>query len=214
MLRTTVDHLVIVAPSREAGVAYVSEALGVSPQPGGEHPRMGTHNALVRLGESMYLEVIAVNPAAPSPSRPRWFQLDAMDPPGLSRLLTWVARTTDIEAAVARSPVPLGDVEAMQRDALSWQITLTADGRPPLGGVAPSLIQWSSGIHPAEALPDCGCTLLSLELRHSKAHRVAALLEHIGFDGPVVVGAPSRGEPDHLLARIRTPGGIRTLGEP
>ena len=60
-----IDHLTITAPSLERGAAFVAEALGVALQPGGEHPRMGTHNQLLRLGDDCYLEVIAANPVAP-----------------------------------------------------------------------------------------------------------------------------------------------------
>jgi TusA-related sulfurtransferase len=36
---------------------------------------MGTHNCLMQLGEAMFLEIIATDPAA-SPQRRRWFALD------------------------------------------------------------------------------------------------------------------------------------------
>ena len=39
---------------------------GVAPQPGGKHVAMGTHNALLRLGERVYLEIIAIDPEARS----------------------------------------------------------------------------------------------------------------------------------------------------
>ena len=74
--RSIIDHLVIAVRSLEDGVAYITEQLGVLPVPGGEHPRMGTHNALVRLGDTTYLEVIAANPGAATPQRARWFGLD------------------------------------------------------------------------------------------------------------------------------------------
>lgn len=58
------DHLTITAPTLESGAEFVRRSLGVDPQPGGEHPRMGTHNLLRRLGDSLFLEVIAPDPAA------------------------------------------------------------------------------------------------------------------------------------------------------
>jgi hypothetical protein len=61
-------------------VEYVRQTLGVSPQAVGEHPRMGTHNYLLKLGEKFYFEVIAINPNASQPNRPRWFELDEPDP--------------------------------------------------------------------------------------------------------------------------------------
>jgi len=47
-----IDHITVTAPNLEAGAQFVRESLGVAPQTGGEHPRMGTHNLLLRLGSS------------------------------------------------------------------------------------------------------------------------------------------------------------------
>src|SRR5262245_56050439 len=102
--RCHIDHLVVTAPTLEAGAEHVERVLGVPLQKGGAHDRMGTHNLLLRLGDSLYLEVIAPDPAAPPPSRPRWFELDgprAAEP----RLAAWVARTSDIRRAVDSLPV-------------------------------------------------------------------------------------------------------------
>ena len=65
---------------------------------------MGTHNSVLRLGEAMYLEIIAVNPVAPRPSRPRWFELDRLETDSAPRLTTWIARTHDIHAAARAAP--------------------------------------------------------------------------------------------------------------
>ena len=46
----TADHLVVLAPSLASGVAWAEVTLGVTPGPGGEHPLMGTHHRLLRLG--------------------------------------------------------------------------------------------------------------------------------------------------------------------
>ncbi|MGH8810040.1 MAG: VOC family protein, partial [Noviherbaspirillum sp.] len=79
------------------------DVLGVSPQTGGEHPRMGTHNLLLRLGEALFLELISPNPSAPAPTRPRWFALDTLGRQSPPRLSTWVVRSADIQAASAAS---------------------------------------------------------------------------------------------------------------
>ncbi len=70
------DHITLLAPNLAAGRDHVQELLGVSPEEGGAHPTMGTHNLLLRLGDSLFLEVLAIDPDAPSPPRPRWFGLD------------------------------------------------------------------------------------------------------------------------------------------
>ena len=208
MLKCAIDHLVITASSRESGVAFIADALGVVPRLGGEHPRMGTHNALVRLGDALYLEVISINPRTPAPASPRWFELDRLTPSDPPRLANWVVRTTDIQAAVERSPLDLGRIETMTRGALTWQITIPPDGIMPLDGMAPSLIQWSTPEHPAKTLPDVGCSLEVLEIQHSQARLLETYLRDVGFEGPITI---SSGRPS-LRARIRTPNGVCVLG--
>src|ERR1700737_3332136 len=132
MLHSHIDHITVTAPSLAVGVEYVRQALGVVPQAGGEHPRMGSHNCLLKLGDAVFLEVISINPDAPPPSRPRWFELDQPDLNRYPRLAMWVARTNDIQAAVNASPVFAGDVEPMTRGRLEWLITIPKDGSPPL----------------------------------------------------------------------------------
>src|SRR5215471_3447822 len=69
------DHITVAALSLEDGVAFASATLGVSIPPGGAHVQMATHNHLLRLGDTLFLEVIAPDPSA-SVARPRWFALD------------------------------------------------------------------------------------------------------------------------------------------
>src|SRR5215218_4849383 len=120
----TLDHLVVTAPTLEAGAAWVEAALGARPGPGGVHERMGTHNLVLSLGPAAYLEVIAINPAAPPPGRPRWFGLDELEPDAPPRLAAWVCRTTDLDAL---KDLP-GPIETMTRGPLTWRITVPPDG--------------------------------------------------------------------------------------
>ena len=69
-MKLAIDHLVIAAPDLESGANHVADLLGVAPQGGGAHPRMGTHNRVMGMFGGMYLEVIAIDPAAPAPERP------------------------------------------------------------------------------------------------------------------------------------------------
>lgn len=210
IVRSRIDHLVVTAPSLAEGAEFLRQALGVEPQPGGEHPRMGTHNLLVRLSSDVYLEVIAINPGAPAPGRPRWFQLD--DAPAGSRLATWVARTNNIDAAAAAATEPLGNVASMTRDSLHWKITVPSAGRMPLNGVAPALIQWAAPPHPASRMQDLGCTLVRLEAFHPEPQRIQSLLEAIGFEARLDVLPLDPGGSPHLVAHIATPHGLRSLG--
>ena len=206
------DHLVITAPTLATGIAYIEQTLGVSPQAGGEHVRLGTHNALLKLGHGFYLEVIAVNPAAPTPQRARWFGLDDLAAGSKPRLATWVVRTDDIDAAAAASEVSLGPVEQMSRGALQWRITIPTDGKLLMDGVMPSLIQWNTSSHPTDSMKDLGCVLTKLEGCHPKADVIAENLKLIGLQSHVAMHRPAAGQRPHLLALIQTPTGLHPLG--
>lgn len=208
MLACSLDHLVVTSPSLAAGSAFIREILGVDMQPGGKHPRMGTHNQLLSLGPSVYLEVIAVDPSAPRPGRPRWFGLDGEPGDVCPILSTWVVRTTDIREVTASCQESLGQIMAMERGELHWLITVTADGMPLLDGAAPALIEWPVNVHPAAGLDDQGLRLLSLEILSSDPQRIQRLLSSLNFSGPVqVMKAPET----RLCAIIDTPRGVRRL---
>lgn len=212
---TELDHLAIAAHTLEQGLAHVREALGVDMPYGGKHPRMGTHNHLLRLGERVYVEIIAIDPSAPPPPRPRWFQLDD---PALQaelrvapRLVTWVVRTTQIAEVLLASSRPLGAIEPMTRDDLRWLLTFPNDGALVDGGMFPAVIQWPAGPHPANRLRDLGCTLERFEAQHPDPAAYRRDLASIGADRHVEITQAAPGARAALVAHIRTPEGIRVL---
>ena len=212
MSNSRVDHIVVVAPSLEAGGAFIQRRLGVQPQQGGEHVRMGTHNLVLRLGDTMYLEVISINPQAPSPPRPRWFELDRLSAQSEPRLACWVARTTDLPASLAASSEYLGHGESMSRGSLEWSIAVPEDGSLPLNGAAPHLIQWNTVDHPASHMQDHGCRLVRLELFHPEPKRLQALLDSLHFAEPAVAVSVETAQIPGLVAHIETPQGLRSIG--
>ena len=153
------DHLVVAALNLEEGAAWVASRLGATPAGGGKHVAMGTHNRLLSLGPECYLEVIAIDPDAPPPGRPRWF---SMDTPAMAArlargpaLVHWVARTDDIAHELAGRPV---EIMEMQRGEFRWRIGVPPDGLLVEEGATPTLIQWISR-SPAPVLPDAGVRL-------------------------------------------------------
>ena len=162
---------------------------------------MGTHNRLSGLGPGEYLEVIAVDPEADAPERPRWFDLDRRN--GGPRLATWVARTDDLDAALARYP-EAGRPVTFARGAYRWRMAVRDDGAMPFDGCFPALIEWRSA---RPAFPDAGLRLVALRLAHPEAETLAPLLAALMDDPRVTVeaGAPS------LTATIDTADGPRTL---
>jgi hypothetical protein len=210
-VRCELDHLVVGCADLERGAAWLRARLGVDPEPGGSHTAMGTHNRLLKLGARVYLELIAIDPAAPAPARPRWFELDApalrarlADAP---QLIAWVVRCDDLDAACARVPA-LGRAQAMARGDLRWRIAIPDDGRRPYDGVLPAVIQWEGDAHPAERLPERGCALRALELAHPAAAELRAVFRALRIAGPVELAAGACA----LRARLLAPGGQVSVG--
>lgn len=156
------DHLVVAARTLDQGLDWCEATLGVRPSAGGQHVFMGTHNRVLDISSAQfartYLEIIAIDPSLPPPPHARWFDLDdaalqreLIDTP---RLVHWVARVADIDAACAAqraAGIDCGVVTRAERGALRWRITLRADGRRMDGGASPALIRWD-GPHPTDAM--------------------------------------------------------------
>ena len=196
------DHLVVTAANLGEGARWLQARLGVAPGPGGRHALMGTHNRLLSLGPDCYLEVIAPDPDAPDPRRPRWFGLDGRREPALT---DWVVRADDLDAALAAAPDGAGEATALERGDLRWRMGITADGRTPLGGAHPMILRWD-GPGAAERLPAAGCRLVSLTV---EAPEAAPLRAALPLEDPRVRIVP--GPTLRLSAEIDTPDGRRTL---
>jgi hypothetical protein len=202
----SLDHLAIATTSIEN--RWLDDLLEVDLSPGGKHARMATHNRLLRLGATSYLELIAIDPQATAPGHARWFELD--EPAMQARIATgprlvhWVARVETTE--LPPLPFDVGPWERFQRGDLSWQLTVRADGKLPAEGVVPSLICWDGGAHPAARLPDRGVSLERLELSHPRAAEIQRQLDLLGLD---LRCAPS--PVPRIVAHLRTPGGVTAL---
>src|SRR5215475_2702080 len=90
------DHLVFAVPDLVQGIERMQRLTGVRAQLGGQHPGVGTHNALLSLGGRQYLEIIAIDPAQ-TQLADRYQILNTLDTP---RLILWAA-VMDNAAAMA-----------------------------------------------------------------------------------------------------------------
>lgn len=207
------DHLVLATRDLDLGTAWLEQRLGVALAGGGWHSRMGTHNRLLHLGDDFYLELIAIDPQAQAPGRPRWFELDRREalPAGRPRLVHWVARSDDILRDAAASTEALGDILAMERGDYRWRITVPPDGHLPGNGLVPTLIQWEGPVHPAANLPDAGCRLMKLEGFHPQPVRIRTALTGLGLASRLDLHECAADEAPQLVAYIRTPEGLVEL---
>lgn len=199
------DHVAIAGETLAAARAHVEEALGVSLQPGGAHDVFFTHNALLGLEDGLYLEAIAINPDAPKPQRPRWFDLDRFS--GGPRLTNWICRADDLDAALAAIPAPLGHPVDLQRGDLRWRMAVPDSGLLPFDNCAPALIQWQTDRHPATMLAVSGVRLSRLTVCHPDAAALEALLAHHLADDRIAFETG----PAALCAAFATPHGPREI---
>ena len=207
-----VDHLVFAATTLAQGIDWFGELTGIVAQPGGKHAGMGTHNALVKLGDRLYLEIIAIDPEGEPPARKRWFDLDDGDLRAdlLERpqLIHWVARTRDLDLAIARAGYETGPASPFSRGPYRWRITVPDDGTRPGRGVLPTLIQWDVPQHPADALPDAKASLTQLGATHPDPAPIRKSLERLGLDSEMRV---TYDRVARLAAMLRTPRGLVAL---
>ncbi len=203
-----VDHLVYAAPSLDAGIEAMAERLGVTAAYGGKHTGIGTHNALISLGRSVYLEIIAPDPDQPQPSEPLPFGLGELHEPGLA---AWALAVTEIEArakSARDAGYDPGPVISMTRalpegGELRWRLCLR---RPAAGdGLVPFLIQWDPGPHPSASSPG-GCTLTDLTAEHPRPGDVSRMMSALGVDLPLAEAARPA-----LIATIEGPHGTVVL---
>jgi hypothetical protein len=215
-----VDHLVVAAESLEQGIAWCEQTLFVSPQAGGEHPLMGTHNRVLKIATDdfarAYLEIIAIDPAAPDPRRKRWFDLDDPDlrrairhEPRLIHFVASCDNPVDGSRALHTLGIDRGPMLEARRQTpaglLEWNISVRDDGQRLFYGALPTLIEWGE-LHPADSLPDSGLSLVSLMASHPRPDDLFAAYMCIGLKQVGVDAGPP-----NLAATLMTPLGEVTL---
>lgn len=198
----TLDHIAVSTTELTTGAAEVEAALGLPLAPGGQHAAMGTWNRLLSLGPEEYFELIAIEPGAPGPDQPRWFDLDNFG--GATRTTNWICRCDDLDEALAQAPPGIGVPWSLQRADLKWRMAVPKDGKLPFDGLFPALIEWEVSAHPAPRLPDSDVRLTKLELFSPDADALRTALNPIIDDARIEIvqaDAPS------MVAVLQTPKG-------
>lgn len=188
------DHLVFVVPDLAAAIEDFERQLGIAPTFGGRHPGIGTHNAILPLLDETYLELMAIDPDSPPPSRARPFGLDELAEP---RLAAWAVRSRDIASDVDRSRergFDPGLIVAMNREepsgeVLHWKLSL--DPRRFGEGVVPFVIDWQTSLHPTSRAigSTARCVLSAFSAEHPEPDSIRSALESMHVALEVETGA-------------------------
>jgi hypothetical protein len=207
------DHLTVIAPTLPEGVSHVRDCLGFDVPFGSRHDYMGTHNHRLQLGNSIYLEIVALDPEGNDPGRSRWFGVDNQgqvraDWDEGRRLRGWVANTEAIDSVLTTHAAIFGDKVPLPVADPTFAFTIPKDGSLPLDGAAPSIIDHRGDSSYIATIPDLGARLSSLTLEHPDPTGIQAFFRELAVDHPpVVVYGPKL----RYRALIETPGGLKKL---
>lgn len=143
------DHIVLGSLTLDEGTEFVENILQAKLSDIGYHKDMGTHNRVIRISESVYLEVIAIDHKTINLNNRKWFNLD----------------NSKLQSKLKKSPQIIGYVIEYNnmnvtkyydpffessRDIFKWQFAMPTfnnnilDSEIIEAGIIPSLISWKS----------------------------------------------------------------------
>lgn len=203
------DHIVYGVPNLSQAIKEFQEKTGVTPTIGGKHKGLGTHNAIVSLGNLRYIELIALDPDASIKNRalPSWCAplLDITKP----EIMTWAIQTDNMTQLITQlnsfnlqiDPPQLFSREKPDSTTISMELAFKKQPPAPYDGIIPFLINWKS-IHPTKTM-ESRCQIKNWYGTHPKADEINAIFSKVGIVF-VVKKAPSVSM--HLV--LNTPKGI------
>jgi hypothetical protein len=205
------DHLLVGAPTLEAGVVWLEERTGVRAIPGGSHPGLGTWNALASLGPSRYIEIIAPDPGQPGVETVYVHGLRDFKEP---RVVTWAASMPNLTAGFETTISPDLSCEPVRQGSrirtdgvrLSWTLAFPRHRlHGVFAGALPFLIRWDTPAnHPGLSTPP-GLSLRTMTIRHDEDAALRAALASLGIEGGIERG------PTSIQVELTTPRGIVLL---
>ena len=164
MTNNSIDHIIWACPDLESGIDQFEKMSGVRAVTGGKHPKLGTHNALLHLGNRSYLEIVAPDPDQDGGPWSRSMQ-ELTEP----ILLHWVIARSNLDDYTNGLSGLIGgdnEVGSISRQhptlgMLSWEILLLP--KHDHGCLVPFLIDWGDSTHPTELL-ERQCTMRNVRI--------------------------------------------------
>ncbi|HEX6324001.1 MAG TPA: VOC family protein [Vicinamibacterales bacterium] len=202
-----IDHLILGIDDLDRGIADFEGMTGVRPVIGGVHPGRGTRNALVSLGEGVYLEIIAPDPkqSVESDMVRELKPLMTLTPVG------WAVGTDDLfslqaklQAREIRHGAAMPGSRALPDGSrLQWS---TTEVTLPQHNWMPFFIKWSDPAkHPSRTSPS-GCSLTSAEIQDPNPDPLTHVFSAIRLKVPA-----KRGEASRMTIRLKCPKGRVTF---
>ena len=179
----SIDHFVLGVGDLNQGILEFEAKTGITPIFGGVHEVLGTHNALVSLGEGTYLELLApLDNSGKMNNAFGNYTLSGLTPLG------WVVGTTD-----AKAMLPLLQQHNIMNTGIRPLSRKTSEGKELkwtnifhfTGGqlsLNPFFIDWEvGGVHPSQATPK-GCRLSRFTINSVGNDGLTKLLKSLELD--------------------------------
>ncbi|RAI01767.1 hypothetical protein DLJ53_10195 [Acuticoccus sediminis] len=179
------DHLVWASRSLDDAVAAFAGMSGVEPMTGGRHVGLGSRNALVDLGDEIYLAIDGPDPEQTLEGN-YGATLAALAAPVLSRFAVQTGHLSAAQAVLDRhgfaTEIKPGGRTGANGERYEWQ-TLAVPDRS-LGAGMPIIKTWLTPSHPSSEAPS-GCRLVSLNVEHPRAEFLRGFYDELGLAVPV-----------------------------
>lgn len=203
-----IDHLVYCVPDLGKSMQELSELMGAKIFYGGQHQTLGTHNALLNLGNGAYLELLAIDEKNTAIPPPRWMGIDFFEKAMITR---WAIKSNDLASDVAilkKANPKMGEVFAGSRKRadgtlLSWEMVKPL--ATPVVEILPFMVNWKGSVHPTQSLPDI-CKLVEIRAIHPQPDMMASTLNSLNVAIELKLGKVAS-----LQAIIETPNGVILL---
>jgi hypothetical protein len=188
VVNTQVDHIMVGINNLDSGIAMLEEMTGVTAIYGGIHPGKDTRNALLSLGDGIYLELIA--PQADLDTITNKFALQILDLNSPTPI-HWAISTTDIQSTrsvVSEMGWDPDEVNSGGRDkpdgsSLSWRNFGISEGSDAAS--IPFFLEWGEGSAHPSTTSTKGCTFVKLII-HTSDSRISELAEALELRVEVV----------------------------
>ena len=202
------DHVVYVCRDLVKTKERFENLLGIQIEMGGKHKTKGTHNALFRLGEKSYFELLAPDPERDPEINLEWLGTNNTE---IERISRWCISPNDITEALAflnlKSKWPYqiypGSRVTTSGSILKWKLALSSYEAEV--DVFPFLIDWGKSIHPAQNMKQ-QCEVLNIELYHSCPEKIQSIVDNFGLGARISKSVQAR-----IAVTLKTPKGEITI---
>jgi hypothetical protein len=187
-----IDHIIWACRDLESGIDTIESMTGVRAEIGGRHPGLGTHNALMHIGNRSYFEIVAPDPDQDGGPWAR--SLQAMPEPGL---LHWVIARPDLGEYQNGLPGLVSGGNRIMRVSrlhpklgqLNWELMLIPGHEH--GCLVPFLIDWGDSTHPTESI-EAVCTLTRVRITTPRLDEIRKISTWLGIEAEFSEGDESK----------------------